>query len=316
MFKYKNAMISMAVVAMLAACGGGGGGGNDDDNGNPSNPPAGGGGDTVVTSENLSGAAVSLDTAGILVPQATETIPVTYAQFSDTTPRDAASGNEGGYGTFTGEPYGTAAPLRFFGVRVLDEAGDAVSANDSKPGRLVFQFQDNDAVVAAQRENLSIEIDNVTTTRTGGEISIALGEGAQVHVSARNSAGDPSGVVSLAATAAMFTVTDNEGTNDIILNVDTIVAAAVDAAAEGTAKTVMTSVRNFGSTVREPFAVSMTLTNVDFANAAAATSGANVKVGTRNTVSGEGGVSGFVQSIPPGSEVTEGGGDAPAGAGA
>ncbi|MGV3741901.1 MAG: hypothetical protein ACO1NO_06300 [Burkholderiaceae bacterium] len=307
MFKYKNALISAAVVAMLAACGGGGGG-DDDDNGGT----GGTGGGTVISDTNLAGGTVSLaDDFQILVPNGAAVFPVTYPDFNSTTPRDAASGNEGGYGTWTGAHQGTASPLAFFGVRVDDVTADDVAevpADATATGRLVFQLQDNAAVAAAQRESLSIEIDNITTTRTGGELFVTLGEGAQVHVAARNGAGAESGVVSFPATAAMFTVTDNDGSNDIVLNVDTIVAEAITAAgATGNASTVLTSVRDFGSTITEPFAVSMTLTNVDFAVAGTATTGAsNVKVGTRDAVSGEGGVTGFVQQAGPGTEGTGG----------
>ena len=308
MFKYKNALISAAVVAMLAACGGGGG---DDDDDNGSGGPTGGG--TVISDTNLAGGTVSLaDDFQILVPNGAAVFPVTYTDFNSTTPRDAASGNEGGYGTWTGAHQGTASPLAFFGVRVDDVTADDVAevpADAEATGRLVFQLQDNAEVTAAQRESLSIEIDSITTRRTGGELFVELGDNAQVHVAARNGAGAESGVVSFPATAAMLTVTDNEGTNDIVLNVDAIVAEAITrAGTTGSASTVLTSVRDFGSTITEPFAVSMTLTNVDFAVAGTATTGAsNVKVGTRNAVSGEGGVTGFVQQAGPGTEGTGGG---------
>lgn len=326
MFKSKNVFISLAVVTLLAACGGGGG---DDSTINPAaatpgdtttpattppattppattppattppatTPPATTPPATTAPEQKLA-STLTLAEAGILFPQGTDIIAISYPDFNSQTLRTGPD-NTGGYGSYTVSE-GTNSPLKSIGVRIPN-LDPATATAGVETGRLAFELQDQ-ASVGAAREILRIEIDRVTTTVSDtGEVSVALASDARAHVYARNSAGqEVATVVSVAATTAMLTSVNTAGATDITLNVDEIVGAAADAATTSAAdKAVLDSVATFnsGTSVATPFEVSLTLASANLAanGGTAPLTGKAITVGNRAEVPAAGGLTGFYQ---------------------
>lgn len=299
MFKYKNAMISMAVVAMLAACGGGGGGGDD-----ATNPPAGGGtggtgggdgGTAVVSDADLSN-ALALGAAGVLIPQGTGFVGQTYPAFNSNTDR----GDGTSYGLF-GYEAGTNAPIASFAISV-DPIPDDVTAtaDDTKTGSVAFQMQDQASV--ANGQILKILVSQVSTTVTAaGAMTVDVADDATLTVYAKNEAGEVA-TVTVPATDALFSVTavtppefSPEGDTEyrVVLDVDAAVAAA-KAGAAGTDAGVLNDIAQFNSGAAVPFEVAFTMTNANIATGAEGEQGKDIAIDNR-TVSGQGGINGYIQ---------------------
>jgi hypothetical protein len=301
MFKYKNAMISMAVVAMLAACGGGGGGGGNDNPGGGNNPPAGDG-TTVVSDADLNN-ALTLESAGILVPQGTGYAPQSYDGFNSNVARGAGDPNAGGYGLYGYDGgVGTGAPIEAFAIRVdpiPDDLATAPTADDTKTGSVAFQLQDQASV--ANGQILRILISQVSTTVTpAGVLSVDVLDGAKLTVYAKNEAGTES-TVTVDATDALFTAVAatpevgspaGDTSYDIVLNVAAAVAAAK--AAPDANAAVFNSIEQFRSGRTVPFETVFTMTNANIATGATGEQGKDILIGTRS-VSGQGGINGYVQ---------------------
>jgi hypothetical protein len=306
MFKYKNAMISMAVVAMLAACGGGGGsngngGGGGSNPGDTNNPPTGGG-NAIVSDADLSG-ALTLENAGVLIPQGTGFAPQAYSAFNSNAARGPGDPNEGGYGLYGYDGgVGTGAPIEAFAIRVdpiADDIAAAPTADDTKTGSVAFQLQDQASV--ANGQILRILVSQVSTTVTpAGALSIDVLDGATLTVYAKNEAGTET-TVTVPATDALFTVaaaTPEAGSPagdtsyDIVLNVAAAVAAAK--AAPGANAAVLDSIEQFRSGRTVPFETAFTMTNANIASGATGEQGKDITIGTQ-TVSGQGGINGYIQ---------------------
>lgn len=290
MFKYKNAMISMAVVAMLAACGGGGGGSNDD---TPNNPPAGGSDNTVALTDADLTNPVTLAPLGVLITQGETSVDQTYTGFNSTTPRDDGSG----YGLFGYAPGVDDSPIESFAIRVDPLPADVtLAADDTKTGRIAFQM--NDQASVANGQTLSILIDSVSTTVTpAGVLSISVPAGSNLTVYAENEAGNKvTRTVPAADVAGLITVTAVGGGSEeynIVLNVDAAVAAAKVGAATADAA-VLASIAEFNSGAAVPFEVAFTMTNANIVTGATGDQGKVITVGDR-TVAAQGGINGYIQ---------------------
>ncbi|MDQ9169238.1 hypothetical protein Q8A64_02320 [Oxalobacteraceae bacterium R-40] len=300
MFKYKNAMISMAVVAMLAACGGGGGGGDDDSSaggGGTNNPPAGGGTGVVAptTDQKLAG---DFSVANVLAGP----VVIGVDDFISKEPRTGAD-NTGGYGIYGVDPTAaTDAPLDTIGLRLAYD--NSATAETTSRGRIAFELKDQ---ATTEQEVLQIMIDQVDVTVTPGAgdapdtVSFAVPSTAKMYVYAKNSAGQEANV-SLAADDAL--VIDAQSTptvgGDLVTDVSLDVNAAVLAAkgaASGQALSVINSIRNFSAPKETPFEVSLSYSNLSIVRGADPVTVPAVSV-TKSGVAGVangGGLTGYSQ---------------------
>lgn len=300
MFKPKNALISLAVVALLAACGGGGGG-NDDDNGNPNNNPppttqqpgdqsAAATADTQWTAGtfNLSGPGVVIGTSETAVQQRD------YTAFTSTTDR----GDGTGYGLY-GQDAGENAPIEKFGLSFSFAPATPGTASTSV-GRIAFEMADQVASGATDPTNaLRILVDNVTyAVDAGNNVTVTLGAESKVYVYAKNGTG--SATVSTTATD-LVSVVQNPGGDDttrfaIVLDVDKAVTDALAATTAGsTENQVLESVKTFEGTAASPLKTSIVYSNLNVDNAGADLAGPTISFPSVAGVRDGSGVSGFVQ---------------------
>jgi hypothetical protein len=301
MFKQKNALISLAVVSLLAACGGGGG---DDDNGGTSNPPPG---QAATVDAKLAGTAV-LSQDFVLFERADAPFPIGYVDFTSTTPRvddPATPENEGatGYGAY-GFARGEAAPLEAFGYR-LSFTPTTAGVAETKTGRIAFEIQDQASVT--QREVLRIEIDKITTSvDAAGVLTVDVADDAKVYVHATNSAGQKATVdaPALDALVKQSAVAGNPGAIDLLLDVDGAVVTALAAAVgSGSDLAVLNSVKDFAGGVDAPMEVALTISNLAMtleSNTATALVGKTITVDGSGLpgVTGGGVAKGYLQVEP------------------
>lgn len=254
MFTRKNTLISLAVVAFLAGCGGGGDGGTPAPSGtnspasSTSNPPV----STAPTTDTKLASSIVLENNYMVFQSGSNNyIQIGYKDFNSNTPRDAAT-NYGAYGFAKG----TNAPIQGIGYQV---AVDAPPAADSRPGRVAFELQDQAGVTP--QEVLRIEIDKITSAvDANGNLTVTVPADAKVYVYASSAAGKAT--VSAPASGSMVSVVDENGAKALMFNVDAAVSAAVNAAT-GANKTVMSSVKNFGSGMAKPFEVTLLFSNLN-----------------------------------------------------
>jgi hypothetical protein len=275
MFKPKNTLISLAVVALLAACGGGGGddnpnaGGSSDGNGN-GNPTAPGG-QTFESTADAKLASGFESNNQVLIGNNSSTGYAKFAStdFSDNTARPATDPFPGSYGLYAQERT-TNAPLKSFGY---DFRLSGTSAAENGTGRVAFELKDQ---ATAQQEVLRILVDKVNytvaTAGAGFTPTVTIPADAKVYVFAQNAAGQKASV-NVAAASDLVTVIPTPGSAvagdySIVLNVDKAVAAAA-AGAGGQDQTVLQGVKDFRATKTEPFAVTMSLSNVSMASVSA-----------------------------------------------
>lgn len=296
MFKQKNALISLAVVTLVAACGGGGGSDNDD--------IVDGGGGTVIQptvdaklagTAALAGDLVLFETSGTLVP-------IAYTAFTSETPRTDGTG----FGAF-GFAKGDVAPLEAFGYRLTFTPTTPGTA-ETRTGRLAFELQDHSTLVTAQREALRIEIDKITTSvDAAGGLTVDVADDAKVYVHATDSTGQKATVnaPALDALIRQSAVGDGSGAVDVVLDLDAVVATALAAAVGSSANlAVLNRVKDFAGGADAPMEVALTLSNVNMVLGSDATT---ALVGKTITVDGSGlpGVTGggvakgYVQILEP-----------------
>jgi hypothetical protein len=323
MFKQKNILISLAVAALVAACGGGG---SDPvtppAQQNSNNPPPGGTDNTSTapTADAKLASQVVLQNM-VFKKSNTDFIQIAYSSpdrfdFHSSTPRDATVNpptDASSYGAF-GFAQGTNAPLQAVGYQI---SIDTPATADSKTGRVAFELQDQAGVTP--QEILRIEIDKIiSAVDANGGLTVTVPSDAKVYVFAKGAAGQAT--VSAPATAAMVSVIDakvdeTNSVKSLVFNVDEAVGAAVTAAT-GTDKTVMSSVKDFGSGVQKPFEVTLLFSNLDITLTPPATGtataltgkddGKGITVDGAKTASGAalpgvlgGGATGFVQVNEP-----------------
>lgn len=272
MFKYKNAMISMAVVAMLAACGGGGGGGKDGSSGggagNGGTGGAGGGsGGAVASIEDEKFAGNMALSQVLLGPDGTQ--PLTYEQFTSNTPRPADDPeNPNGYGSYYPRS-GTDAPVSTVGYRLNYAAPDTPAA--ASVGRVAFELKDQAA--DASQEVLQILVDKVNVTAEAADVNFAVPQDAKMYLYAKNSAGETTTVEITAPSTVVreVPIAGDPSSFGLLFDVDAAVTAAIQGTTDQTKLAVLNSIKSFSAEPAAPFATSLSFSNLNIVMGAEST---------------------------------------------
>lgn len=232
MFEKKKLWMVMATAALVTACGGGS---------DPA-PVTGGDGDpppVSSTDTKLQNSHLVMHPDQMIVNMILPT-----AAYEETT-----AANGGLFGQATGTA-GNGAPFQSFGLRIDDIAGVAEGAAveaESATGRLAISLTERaetvDATAGEVAENVTIILTGVTlSTDATGVVSATQAEGAAMHVSGTNAAGEvidnidvtlPAGVISIVPiTDVVGGADDTSGDVGLIFNLENAFAAA-----EGTDET-------------------------------------------------------------------------------
>lgn len=304
MFKYKNAMISMAVVAMLAACGGGGGGSNRDDGGNGGTGGTGGtGGDAVASTEDAKFDGNMALSQVLLGPDGSQ--PLTYEQFTDTTPRAADDPeNPNGYGSYYPRS-GVNAPVSTVGYRLSYETPTTPAA--ASVGRAAFELKDQTA--GDTQEVLQILVDKVNVSAEAGDVSFAVPQDAKMYLYAKNSSNQTTTVEITAPSAVVkeVPIAGDPSSFGLLFDVDAAVTAAIQNTTDPEKLAVLNSIKTFSAEPASPFATSLSFSNLNIVTGAQSTALAvnDIRVTGFNSVPGilnGGGIggekAGYIQVTP------------------
>ncbi len=275
MFKYKNAMISMAVVAMLAACGGGGGGdgdrtGNRGGNGGTTQPDQSGA-IAPTADQKLAAGVFTLSGGGVAMGGSGDTISqLPYDEFVRG-PDNPRTGEPpvAGYGLYA-QALGTNAPLESFGFTTTF-GSTSEGATGTSVGRVAFELQDQTTGTEDPARALRIMVDQVTyTVNAMGDVSVSLGQDSKAYVYAKNGAN--SATVTTTAASNLVRIVEGIESADparfaLMLDVDQAVTDALAAATTAGQSEVLDSVKTFSATAESPFKVSISFSNLDIERA-------------------------------------------------
>jgi hypothetical protein len=268
MFKYKNAMISMAVVAMLAACGGGGGGGKStggsSDGGGGNGGPVGGGSGGVVSLEDQKFAGNMTLGQVLLGPDGTQAL--SYEQYTSNTPRAADHPeNPNGYGSYYPRS-GTNAPLATVGYRLNYAAPDTPAAESV--GRVAFELKDQ--ATGAGQEVLQILVDKLNVSAAATDVNFAVSQDAKMYLYAKNSAGDTTTVEITAPSTVVreVPIAGDPSSFGLLFDVEAAVSAAIQGTSDPAKLAVLNSIKSFSAEPAAPFATSLSFSNLNIVRGA------------------------------------------------